>query len=230
MEISKNPVSAGHDKSSNYFVLNQNSEVLFRSLANVETVRKELKFELSVINNIILKAKKEVDSKMEEDPYLFMESRFYSSYFNSRIKGNLRQFIVNNPEFRRRIKIRVKYGSAYFIVKDRYLIYIKKLNGNGKPNYVSTPRSNKLMNGLPFRGGDSSIPILFVGPQFRGIHFEGTSITSLISKKEVNWNMSISDLFSGVNYNLSSDNKIITTELDNVRIKNKSLKNKRKSS
>tara|TARA_R110000823_G_scaffold159218_7_gene290617 strand:- start:54979 stop:55656 length:678 start_codon:yes stop_codon:yes gene_type:complete len=217
----------GHDKSSELFLFNQENEPLFRSLANIEAVKVELKNELNVINKIILNAMKEVNSTMEEDPYLFMESRFYSQILNAKIKGKLREYVLLNPEFGSKVKIRSRYGASYFIVNDKYLVYIKKLNGNGKPNYVSTPRSENLMNQLPFDGGLESIPILFVGPQFRGLIFEGTSVTSLISKKEVNWNMSYDDLFGSINYETEKSEEV--TNLDNLRLKSSKI-SKNKSS
>lgn len=220
--------SEERDKFSENFVFKQNSEPVFRSLANIEAVKTELKNELSIINNIILNAIKEVDSKRNESPYFFIDSRVYSAMLNASIKGKIVEEINKNPDFGSKVRYKSRYGSVYFILKGQYLIYIKKLNGNGKPNYVSTPRSNKIMNQLPFDGGTESIPILFVGPQFKGLIFEGTSITSLISKKEVNWNLTYEDLFRTFNYNSTDSNYSNSKELDNVRLKGK--KSDRKSS
>lgn len=227
MRVNSRPI--GHDKSSDFFLLGQENEPIFRSLANVEAVKAELKNELSVINEIILNARREVDSKMEEDPYFFIDSRVYSAILNATIKGKMVKKIKNDPAFGNNVRYKTRYGSAYFIIKNKYLVYIKKLNGNGKPNYVSTPRSNNIMNQLPFDGGIDSIPVLFVGPQFKGLIFEGTSITSLISKKEVNFNLTYNDLFYNVNYEIK-DNVQSETELNNVRLKTGTIQKTKKSS
>ena len=86
------------------------------------------------------------------------------------------------------------------------------------------------MNQLPFDGGIDSIPVLFVGPQFRGLVFEGTSITSLVSKKEVNFNLTYNDLFGNVKYEFENEIQNDNNELDNVRLKKKTAQNKRRSS
>ncbi len=227
-DINSSPL--GHDKSSDFFLLGQENEPIFRSLANIQAVKAELKSELSIINNIVLNARKEVDFKMEENPYFFIDSRVYSAMLNASIKGKIVEKIKNNLDFGKSVRYKTRYGSAYFIIKDRYLVYIKKLNSNGKPNYVSTPRSNNIMNQLPFDGGIDSIPVLFVGPQFRGLVFEGTSITSLVSKKEVNFNLTYNDLFDNVKYEFNNANQNSNNELDNVRLKKKTTQNKTKSS
>lgn len=222
MRINSSAVPPAQDKSNALFYFNQKDEALFRNLANPEGVSQELSYELSVIRSIILNAIKETEERRLNNPNKYMDSRYFSQDLNATIKGLLLTEISKDPKLK--IVAKSSYGSTFFVIRGSYLVYIKKLNSLGKPSYVSTPRSNNLMNQLTLGESFGSIPILFIGPKFKGLEFQDVHVTSLISKKEVNWCLEVEFLL---------DSAVVTMpeveekdSFDNLRVKESKIRRK----
>lgn len=170
---------------------------IYKDIANPEAVKSEIGDVIKVFNEEIKSAKKEVDESKSENPIKYGQRAFYSQDLNATIKEKLIKRMENDAFFNNKIRIRKNSGSVYFIVNDRYILYVKRLYGNqNKPNSYPTPNSNKLFNGTLFPGLKEHIPVLFIGPNLSNISETNAFVTSLISKYEVNWSLSSNDLFS----------------------------------
>ena len=176
----------------------QISEPIFKDIANPEAVKAEIGDVIEVFNEIIKIARKQVDNRKLQNPVKYNQRAFYSQDLNATIKELLIKKIDSDVLFSGRIRIRKNSGSVYFIIKDKYILYVKRLYGNqNKPNSYPTVNSNRLFNGTLFPE-KHHIPVLFIGPNLSNINETDAFVTSLISKYEVNWSLASSNLFNAV--------------------------------
>lgn len=197
-------ITLGEDtpKIDNMQILNED---IYSDLANQEAVKAEIGDVLAVIDYIITDAVMEVNSKMSNDPLKYSQRGMYATELNAIIKANILKKMADDSSFNNKIRVRKNHGSIYFIVKDKYAVFIKKLTGKmNKPNCYPTRNSEKLFKGELFIGTQMHIPFLFVGPNL--IKGE-TYVTSLISKKEVNWTTECNNLFQIVEFSNQEQNK-----------------------
>jgi len=172
-------------------------EPIYKDIANQKAVKAEIGDVIEVFNTIIKKAKSEVDDRKSENQIKYSQRAFYSQDLNATIKEHIIKRIDSDPIFNNKVRIRKNSGSIYFIVKDKYILYVKRLYGvQNKPNCFPTPNSNKLFNGTLFPGLNEHIPVLFIGPNLSNLNETDAFVTSLISKNEVNWSTISNDLFS----------------------------------
>lgn len=202
-----------------------NSEV-FTDLANQAAVKAEIGDVLETIDDIVRKALSEVLERKGADTLKYEMTSMFATDLNATIKSMIIKEIDRNPSFGSKIKIRKNRGSIFFIVKDKYAVFIKKLNGKlNKPNSYPTANSVRTFSGELFVAGH--IPFLFVGPNPK--KGDGTYVTSLVNRKEVNWTSDAVDLF---NYNTvevpiaKSDEE---TTLNNVEVNKDLVRLKRKA-
>lgn len=175
----------------------QQLEPIYKDIANPEAVKAEIGDIIRVFNQEIKAAKREVDEKKAEKPIKYSQRAFYSQDLNATIKENLILRMESDTGFNNKIRVRKNSGSVYFIVNDRYILYVKRLYGNqNKPNSYPTPKSSKLFDGSLFPGGNEHIPVLFIGPNLGNINETDAFVTSLINRYEINWSLSSVDLFN----------------------------------
>ncbi|WP_417941384.1 hypothetical protein [Flavobacterium sp. RS13.1] len=172
-------------------------EPIYKDVANPQAVKAEIGDVILVFNQEIKKAKKEVDGRKFENPIKYNQRAFYSQDLNATIKEHIIKRMETDNVFNSKVKIRMNSGSIYFIIKDKYILYVKRLYGNqNKPNCFPTPTSAKLFNGTLFPGLEDHIPVLFIGPNLSNLNETDAFVTSLISKKEINWSLASNNLFS----------------------------------
>ncbi|MCY1478439.1 hypothetical protein D3C87_44910 [compost metagenome] len=170
---------------------------IYKDIANPEAVKAEIGDIIKVFNDEIKAAKKEVDERKAEKPIKYSQRAFYSQDLNATIKEKLLKRLETDIAFNNKIRVRKNSGSVYFIISDRYILYVKRLYGNqNKPNSYPTPNSEKLFNGTLFPGAKEHIPVLFIGPNLGNINQTDAFVTSLISRYEINWSLTSSDLFT----------------------------------
>lgn len=175
----------------------QEFEPIYKDIANPEAVRAEIGDIIRVFNQEIKTAKREVDERKAEKPIKYGQRAFYSQDLNATIKEKLLLRMESDATFNNKIRVRKNSGSVYFIVNDRYILYVKRLYGNqNKPNSYPTPKSSKLFDGSLFPGGNEHIPVLFIGPNLGNLNETDAFVTSLINRYEINWSLSSVDLFS----------------------------------
>lgn len=190
----------GYRKGSKLNLEKQEVIPIYKNMANPEAVKLEIGDIIKVFNDEIKAAKKEVDERKAEKPVKYSQRAFYSQDLNATIKERLLTRMKNDVAFNNRVRERKNSGSTYFIVNDRYILYVKRLYGNfNKPNSYPTPNSEKLFNGTLFPGGNDHIPVLFIGPNLGNLNESDAFVTSLISRYEVNWTLISGDLFSTSN-------------------------------
>ena len=198
-------------KSTSFAVDRQESEVIYSDLANQDAVKTEIGEIVREFDVIITQSLKVVNDKRAEDPIKYNQRAMYATELNAEIKARILEKLGKDRIFDSNIKVRSNYGSIYFIVKDKYAVFIKKLNGKlNKPNCYPTMNSAKTFSGDLFTGTEQHIPFLFIGPNLKD---EKSYVTSLISPKEVNWTIDSSVLFSNDNI-VVLDNK----EHDDVEV------------
>lgn len=174
-------------------------EPIYKDLANPQAVKVEISEVIKVFNEIIKTAKRQVDGRKSENIIKYSQRAFYSQDLNATIKEHIIKKINADIVFNSKVRIRKNAGSTYFIIKDKYILYVKRLYGKqNKPNCFPTLNSAKLLNGTLFPGLDNHIPVLFIGPNLSNIDETDAFVTSLISKNEVNWSSVCSDLFTEV--------------------------------
>lgn len=172
-------------------------EPIYKDIANPEAVKAEIGDVIKVFNEIIRIAKRQVDDRKAENSVKYSQRAFYSQDLNATIKEQIIRRIDSDAVFNSKVRIRKNSGSVYFIIKDKYILYVKRLYGKqNKPNSYPTPNSNKLFNGTLFPGLKEHIPVLFIGPNLGNINETDAFVTSLISRNEINWSLLSNDLFS----------------------------------
>lgn len=195
-------------------------EPIYKDIANPEAVKAEIGDVIKVFNEIIRIAKKEVDDRKFINNVKYSQRAFYSQDLNATIKEQIIRRIDSDPVFNSKVRIRKNSGSIYFIIKDKYILYVKRLYGKqNKPNSYPTPNSTKLFNGTLFPGLKEHIPVLFIGPNLGNISETDAFVTSLISRTEINWSLVSSDLFSETNVKQLIIPKIEETEKEVVKLK-----------
>jgi hypothetical protein len=200
-----------HCKSSEEKSEKQMLEPIYKDIANTVAVKTEIGDVIRVFNEIIKASKEEVDDRKLQKPIKYNQRGFYSQDLNATIKENLIKRLESDSSFNSKVRIRKNAGSIYFIVNDKYILYVKRLYGNqNKPNSYPTPRSNRLFNGTLFPGLKEHIPVLFIGPNLSNINESNAFVTSLISRYEINWTMTATDLFS--------DNVVIQLKNEEIHV------------
>lgn len=185
-------------------------EPIYKDLGNPHAVKAEIGDVIEIFNQIIVVARKEVDKRKLENSIKYSQRAFYSQDLNATIKEQIIRRIDSDPDFKNKVRIRKNKGSVYFIVKDKYILYVKRLYGKqNKPNCYPTLNSEMLFNGTLFPGLIEHIPVLFIGPNLSNINETDAFVTSLINRKEVNWSLVSSDLFNETNVN-----QFVTTEAE----------------
>lgn len=190
-------VNVIYDKSRKKEPEKQISEPFYKDIANIDAVKTEIGDVIEVFNDIIKSSRQEVDLRKSAKEVKYSQRGFYSQDLNATIKEKLIIRINSDPDFAKKIRIRKNYGSVYFIIKDRYILYVKRLYGKqNKPNSYPTPNSNKLFEGTLFPSYDEHTPVLFIGPNLSDIETTDAFVTSLISRNEINWSLKSSNLFT----------------------------------
>lgn len=194
---------------------------IYKNVANPQAVKAEIGDIIKVFNEEIRAAKFEVDERKVQKPVKYSQRAFYSQDLNATIKERLLARMKDDPSFNNRVRERKNSGSTYFIVNDRYILYVKRLYGNlNKPSSYPTPNSDKLFNGTLFPGCNDHIPVLFIGPNLKNLSETDAFITSLISRYEVNWTLTSRDLFNNSHViDMAPIPVIQTTEKEVVKLK-----------
>ncbi len=209
-----------YDKSNNNELEKQIFEPIYKDLANPEAVKAEIGDVIKVFNEIIKIAKREVDDRKFENNVKYSQRAFYSQDLNATIKEQIIRRIDSDSVFNSKVRIRKNSGSIYFIVKDKYILYVKRLYGKqNKPNCFPTPNSTKLFNGTLFPGLNDHIPVLFIGPNLGNLNENDAFVTSLVSINEVNWSLVSYDLFSEVSVKQLISPVVEETEKEVVKLK-----------
>jgi hypothetical protein len=190
---------------------------LYSDLANQEAVKTEIGDILAVLDIIITKSLKEVFERQGADSLKYKMTGMFATDLNATIKSKVFRKMDEDKNFSKKVQVRYNHGSPFFIVRDRYAVFIKKLNGKqNKPNCYPTPNSLKTFSGSLFIG--KHIPFLFVGPNPK--KGDGSFVTSLINRKEVNWTTETPDLF---NYQYQEAIKLQTNKEENSNLENVTL-------
>lgn len=199
---------------------------LYSDLANQEAVKAEIGDVIEELDEIIRTSLREVLERKGADTLKYEMTGMFATDLNATIKSKVFKKMSEDPIFNSKIKVRKNHSSPFFIVKDKYAVFIKKLTGKmNKPNSYPTKNSKKTFSGKLFVG--MHIPFLFVGPNPQ--KGEGAYVTSLVSRKEVNWTTEAINLF-----NYQEQDKILHNEkesnisLDNVQVNKEVAKVKRK--
>ncbi|MGV2452929.1 UNVERIFIED_CONTAM: hypothetical protein POZ17_22190 [Ralstonia mannitolilytica] len=230
-----NYLNIGEDQSPNLYgkaMKNlprvQEKSVIYSDLANQEAVKAEIGDVLFIIHNIITESLVEVFERQGKDPRKYQMTGMFATDLNATIKAKIFEKLDEDPIFNSKIRVKYNHTSPFFIVKDKYAVFIKKLSGKlNKPQCYPTINSSKTFSGDLFVG--SHIPFLFVGPNIK--KGDSSYVTSLISRKEVNWTTESTDLFSYMvmENSISKEEKDVDTNLDNVAL-NKDVKRGKKKS
>jgi hypothetical protein len=188
---------------------------LYSDLANQDAVKAEIGDILAVLDNIITKSLKEVLERQGADSLKYKMTGMFATDLNATIKSKVFRKMDEDLSFNNKVKY--NHGSPFFIVRDRYAVFIKKLNGKqNKPNCYPTTNSLNTFSGNLFIG--KHIPFLFVGPNPK--KGDGSFVTSLINRKEVNWTTETPDLF---NYQYQEPIRLKTEKEDNNTLENVTL-------
>lgn len=180
-------------KSTKDFEIMQEKLELYSDLANQDAVKAEIGDVLAILDDIITTSLKEVFIRQGEDPLKYKMTSMFATDLNATIKSKVFRKMDEDPTFNSKVKVRYNHTSPFFIVKDKYAVFIKKLNGKlNKPNSYPTVNSTKTFSGNLFVG--KHIPFLFVGPNPK--KGEGSYVTSLVNRKEVYWTITATDLFN----------------------------------
>lgn len=195
----------------------QEKSELYSDLANQDAVKAEIGDVLSILDNIITKSLKEVFERQGADSLKYKMTGMFATDLNATIKSKVFRRMDEDQSFSNKVQVRYNHGSPFFIVRDRYAVFIKKLNGKqNKPNCYPTENSLKTFSGSLFVG--KHIPFLFVGPNPK--KGDGSFVTSLISRKEVNWTTETPDLF---NYQYQEPIRLQAEKEENSNLENVTL-------
>ncbi|WP_185226252.1 hypothetical protein [Chryseobacterium indologenes] len=206
----------------------QQESVIYSDLANQAAVKAEIGDVISIFHEIITTSLKEVFERQGAEPLKYKMTGMFATDLNATIKAKIFDKLDKDAVFNSKIRVKYNHSSPFFIVKDKYAVFIKKLTGKlNKPQCYPTINSSKVFSGDLFEG--EHIPFLFVGPNTK--KGDSSYVTSLINRKEVNWTTESTDLF---NYMSQEDVKLkqkdeANTELDNVKVNKDVLKLKKKS-
>lgn len=206
----------------------QEKSVIYSDLANQAAVKAEIGDVLTIFHEIITMSLKEVFERQGAEPLKYKMTGMFATDLNATIKAKIFEKLDKDSAFNSKIRVKYNHSSPFFIVKDKYAVFIKKLTGKmNKPQCYPTINSSKVFSGDLFEG--EHIPFLFVGPNTK--KGDSSYVTSLISRKEVNWTTESTDLF---NYQSQEEVKLkqqeeINTELDNVKVNEKMLKVKKRA-
>ncbi|MCT3950241.1 hypothetical protein HZQ32_17080 [Elizabethkingia anophelis] len=215
-------------KSTKDLGIKQEKSELYSDLANQQAVKAEIGDVLAILDGIITSSLKEVFESQGEDPLKYKMTGMFATDLNATIKSKVFKRMDKDPIFNSKIQVRYNHTSPYFIVKDKYVVFIKKLNGKlNKPNSYPTQNSQKTFSGNLFVG--KHIPFLFVGPNPK--KGESSYVTSLVNRKEVNWTTETVDLFNYQHVELTNNNEIQVeiNDLNNVTLNQDVIKKKKKS-
>lgn len=205
----------------------QEESVIYSDLANQAAVKAEIGDVLSVFHEIITTSLKEVFERQGAEPLKYQMTGMFATDLNATIKAKIFERLGKDPVFNAKIRVKYNHSSPFFIVKDKYAVFIKKLTGKlNKPQCYPTINSSKVFSGDLFEG--EHIPFLFVGPNTK--KGDSSYVTSLVNRKEVNWTSESIDLF---NYQSQEEVKLkqveeADTELDNVKVNKEKLKSKKR--
>lgn len=195
-------------------------EPIYKDIANPTAVKAEIGDVIKIFNEIIKVSKREVDDRKLQNNVKYNQRAFYSQDLNATIKEQIIRRIESDSVFNSNVRIRKNSGSVYFIIKDKYVLYVKRLYGKqNKPNSYPTPNSNKLFNGTLFPGLNEHIPVLFIGPNLSNLNETDAFVTSLISRNEINWSLVSNDLFAETNVKQLITSNIEESEKVVVRLK-----------
>lgn len=190
---------------------------LYSDLANQDAVKAEIGDVLAVLDSIITKSLKEVFERQGADSLKYKMTGMFATDLNATIKSKVFRKMDEEPSFNNKVQVKYNHGSPFFIVKDKYAVFIKKLNGKqNKPNCYPTVNSLNTFSGNLFIG--KHIPFLFVGPNPK--KGDGSFVTSLISRKEINWTTETPDLF---NYQYQEPIRLQREKEENNNLENVTL-------
>lgn len=227
-------IQIGESKSPNFYGKGkknlprvQEESVIYSDLANQVAVRAEIGDVLLIFHEIITESLKEVFARQGAEPLKYKMTGMFATDLNATIKAKIFEKLIKDPVFNSKIRVEYNHSSPFFIVKDKYAVFIKKLTGKlNKPQCYPTINSSKVFSGDLFVG--KHIPFLFVGPNTK--KGDSSYVTSLVNRKEVNWTTESTDLF---NYQAQESVKLkqeeVNTDLDNVKVNKEMLKLKKKS-
>ncbi|TWP31163.1 hypothetical protein ETU09_00095 [Apibacter muscae] len=175
--------------------LQGNSE-FYSNLADKESVKKSIGDIIAIMDSIIREAIKDVNMRKQTDPNKYrVSSQFYSQDLNATIKKKIVDK-MHDFEFMNHVKYKINRGSYFFIIKHKYVLYIKVLRTKqNKPSF--NPKTfNNLADGGLFPEL-KQIPLLFMGPNINSVDEKEVDVfvTSMISKNEVNWSAPSLELF-----------------------------------
>lgn len=225
----KNLVSS--DKGTNFNSSNKENLVIYKDIANQQAVKEEIGDVLLEFDSIIKNSIDEVNEKRLGDSIKYAQRGYYSQDLNATIKSGILKRIATDSNFSNKIQVKTNSGSVFFIVKNKYVLYVKRLYGQlNKPKSYPTPSSNKLFAGNLFPEL-AHIPYLFIGPNL-GSEGNNSFVTSLISKHEVNWTQATMNLFETdtIDINRKSEDSESNEQIsilqikENVKVKRKNIK------
>ena len=202
---------------------NQQKQIIlpiFKDVANIEAVKTEIGDVIKIFNYEMREAYIEVMAKKAADPLKYQMRGFYSQDLNATIKSRILKRMNEDSLFNNKIRVKSNSGSIYFVIKDKYILYVKRLYGNqNMPNSFPTPQRDMLFNGSLFKGELKHIPILFIGPNLGNIKSIDAYVTSLISKKELNWTLSSTSLYQETDIVTLKPTPVENTEKEIARVK-----------
>ncbi|GJN59198.1 hypothetical protein ELAN_27530 [Elizabethkingia anophelis] len=200
---------------------------VYSDLANQSAVQTEIGDVLLIFHEIITESLREVYERQGAEPLKYKMTGMFATDLNATIKAKIFTKLDEDSIFNSKVRVKYNHTSPFFIVKDKYAVFIKKLTGKmNKPQCYPTINSSRTFSGDLFVG--NHIPFLFVGPNPK--KGDSSYVTSLISRKEVNWTTESTDLFnyeSKVSVNLI-EAKEPELNLDNVSVNKDLLKEKKK--
>lgn len=199
---------------------NANAIPIYKDIANPDAVRQEIGDVIRVFNQEIKIAREAVFARRDENPTKYALRGFFAQDLNATIKERLLRRLETDHAFRRSVRVSSNAGSLYFIIRDRYILYVKQLyGGQNKPNSYPTPRSERLFNNTLALNGIVHCPVLFIGPNLGNIRENDAFVTSLVSRYEINWTLECPNLFSSNNVVSLKAPEKQDIEKDIVRIK-----------
>lgn len=217
------------DKDTVLYTSYKENLVIYKDIANQLAVKEEIGDVLLEFDIIIRDSKNEVNERRRNDLIKYAQRGYYSQDLNATIKSRILKKISSDIQFSNKIQVRKNSGSVFFIVKNKYILYVKRLYGQlNKPNSYPTQSSNKLYAGNLFPEL-SHIPYLFIGPNL-GSEENNSFVTSLISRYEVNWTQPTMNLFETetIDINRQSDNSDEIDQISILRVK-ENIKIKRRN-
>lgn len=214
-------------KSNDDLPSTQVNSIVLPDLANPKAVQAEIGDVLQSLDDVIIESQREVLERQGADTLKYSMTGMFATDLNATIKAKIFRLMSLDPGFANKVRVKYNYGSPFFIIKDKYAVFIKKLSGRqNKPMCYPTFNSIRTFSGNLF--GTAHIPFLFVGPNLK--KGEGSYVTSLIARNEVNWTSSTTDLFNyQENEVVNIREKADTSSLENVEINANILKIKKRA-